>query len=119
MALLTLTESAIQQQCIRWFRITHGKLSGMLFSIPNEGKRARANASRMKAQGIVSGVADLMLMVARGGFHGLFIEMKSEVGRQNANQKRFQADAESQGYRYVICRDLTEFSDVIEKYLNS
>lgn len=118
MALVQLTESAIQQQCVRWFAIAHRNLSGVLFSVPNEGKRSRSNANRMKAQGIVSGVADLVLAVARGGFHGLFIEMKSEKGRQTDNQKRFQADVEKQGYKYIICHGFDEFTAEITKYLD-
>ena len=115
---MTLPESAIQQQCVKWFRVVHSAYAGLLFSIPNEGRRTRANASRMKAQGIVAGAADLVLSVARGGFHALYIEMKSERGRQTENQKRFQNDVEKQGYKYVICRGFNEFTSEITKYLD-
>lgn len=118
MAVLTLTESQLQQQCVKWFRAVHPAYAGLMFSIPNEGRRTRANASRMKAQGIVAGVADLMLSVARGGFHALYIEMKSEKGRQTENQVRFQNDVEKQGYKYVICRGFDEFTAEITKYLD-
>ena len=46
----------------------------LLHHIPNEGKRT--NGALLKAAGMVSGVPDLSLPVARRGFNGLYIEMK-------------------------------------------
>ena len=50
--------------------------------IPNEGKRSTAYGARMKRIGLRSGFPDLFFPVARGGFHGLFVEMK--VGSNRA-----------------------------------
>ena len=53
---------------------------GLLYAIPNGGKRAIKTAIALKAQGVKSGVPDMCLPVARGGYHGLYIELKRQRG---------------------------------------
>ena len=52
----------------------------LLYAIPNGGKRAIKTAIALKAQGVKSGVPDMCLPVARGGYHGLYIELKRQKG---------------------------------------
>ncbi len=54
---------------------THPELA-MLFAIPNGGARHPAVAAQLKAEGVKAGVPDIMLAVARGRWHGLFVELK-------------------------------------------
>ena len=53
---------------------------GLLYAIPNGGKRAIKTAIALKAQGVKSGVPDMCLPVARGAYHGLYIELKRQKG---------------------------------------
>ena len=110
-------ESELQRACVKWFRYQYFKLADMLFAIPNGGKRSPIEAAIMKGEGVRPGVADLFLMIPRHGHAGLWIEMKSESGKQTEYQKRFEDDAISQGYRYRICRTLPEFIEAINSYL--
>jgi hypothetical protein len=71
-----------------------------LFAIPNGGDRNIAVAANLKAEGVKSGVADLLLPVARYGYHGFFIEMKNSTGRQSSQQITFQEFVSRQGYLY-------------------
>ncbi len=71
----------------------------------------------MKAEGQMSGVADLFLMYPHHGYHGLWIEMKTDKGRQNENQKIFQTKAEQFGYKYCIVKSFEEFITTIIEYL--
>jgi len=88
----------------------------LLFAVPNEGKRSVANASRMKAQGIVSGVSDLIFLLPKHGFHGLCIEMKAPKMKQTDNQKEFEL-AITPNYKYVVCHSVDEFMKVITEYV--
>ena len=87
------------------------------FSIPNGGKRNKIEASILKQEGVLAGVADLFIMCPNENFHGLFLELKTEKGRQTKFQKDFQIDAQINGYKYVICRSLDEFIKEVTNYL--
>jgi hypothetical protein len=91
-------------------------LSKMLFSIPNGGKRNVVEASIMKAEGTVSGVSDLILLVGNGRYSSLCIEMKHGKGAQSKNQKEWQAEAEKNGNKYVLCNSIDSFIKEIKDY---
>ena len=111
-------EHRIQCACVRWFRLTHKPLAGLLYAVPNGGKRDKVSAAIMKREGVLAGVSDLNLDIPSGKYHGLRIEMKTPKGRQQASQQQFQYNVERQGYKYVICHSLDEFSSIINRYLN-
>jgi len=91
----------------------------LLYAIPNGGERHPAVAIRLKAEGVKAGVPDLCLPVARGGYHGLYIELKSWEGKLSAEQRRWLADLEGQGYRAVMCRGWEAAQRLIETYLSA
>lgn len=110
-------ESQTQRACVKWFRLAYPKLSRLLFAVPNGGKRGIREAAIMKAEGVVAGVADLLLLIPKGNHNALAIEMKTSKGKQNENQKLWQEDFEKAGGKYVVCRCFDEFRNEIEKYL--
>ena len=123
-------EHNIQAACVRWFNLQWPEYRGLLFAIPNGGARSKATAGKLKAEGVVAGVADLILLAprtrARITFegkvvtvikHALCIEMKTEIGIQSPKQKEWQKKVESHGYRYAVCHSLDEFMDTINNYL--
>jgi hypothetical protein len=85
---------------------------------PNGGKRNAIEAAKFKAMGVRSGFPDLILCVARGGYHGLFVELKTAKGRQTDSQKYFQKALEAQGYKYVVVRSIDEFRRIVTQYMN-
>lgn len=110
-------EDYIQIACVRWFSMQYPQYAPLLHHSPNGGQRNLREAARFKAMGTKAGFPDLFLAVARGGYHGLFIEMKNDRGRQSEAQKRWQDWVEWEGYRYEICRSLDEFMAVMNDYL--
>jgi hypothetical protein len=68
--------------------------------------------------GVRAGFPDLGLYIARGKYHGLFIELKTAKGRQTDNQKYFQKALKAQGYRYEVARSLDEFRMIVTQYMN-
>lgn len=61
----------------------------MLYAIPNGGARNVVVAKKLKAEGVMAGVPDLHIPVARQGFHSLYIELKAPKGRVSDTQVAF------------------------------
>ena len=112
-------ESITQRSCKRWFNIQYPRFAPLLFAVPNGGRRGKIEARIMKAEGVVSGVADMILLVPRGGFASLCIEFKSDKGRQSTMQKAWQQAAEEAGNKYIVVRSIEEFIDAVNEYLST
>ena len=118
-------EHQLQCACVRWFAYQHPELNGLLFAIPNGTYRNKATAGKLKAEGVVAGVADLILLVPVVHHtpnemrvrHGLCLEAKRKGGYQSPEQKAWQAKVECWCYEYAIFRSLDEFINTIENYL--
>lgn len=116
------SESVEQQNLFRWAAVSAAvrwpKEMRMLYHVPNEGKRSRANGARLKAEGLRAGVPDINLDVARGEYHGLRIEMKRRRGgRVSPEQTAWLEALREQGYAAVVAYGWEEAADAIEKYL--
>ena len=102
---------------------TKKSIGMLLFAIPNGSKLAgnqqqRAiQGRRLKAEGLVAGVADLFLSIPSGQYHGLYLEAKTEKGRQSDSQKAFEASVLAAGFGYAIFRSESEFIKIVTKYL--
>ena len=113
-------EHRIQCACVRWFNVQYPKLHGRLFAVPNGGRRDATTAAKLKAEGVVPGVADLVLLISNRDYGALLIEMKTPKGRQSDSQKKWEktvcANAE---YKYVVCRSLDDFIREVGSYLSN
>lgn len=99
----------------------------LLFAIPNgaklpwirnkKGHRFSSEAMRLKAEGLKSGVPDIMLPVARLNYCGLFIEMKIKGNKPTDNQMRWHLLLEGQRYRVVVCYGFEEAKNALLTYL--
>ena len=114
------TESDLQRQCVSWFRLQYPTDALMLFAVPNGGGRSVVEAGIMKAEGVTAGVADLLLLEARGGWGCLAIEMKTKKkgSKQRPSQKAWQTAAERAGNRYEVVRSFEEFRSIVADYMN-
>ena len=43
--------------------------------------------------------------------------MKTKVGRQSESQRNWQKEVERAGNKYVVCRSIEEFIEVVNDYL--
>lgn len=71
----------------------------LLFAIPNGGTRITREAVALRRQGVKSGVPDLCLPVARGGYHGWWGEMKRlRSGHLSPEQRDWITRLRREGY---------------------
>lgn len=112
-------EHRIQCECVRWFSEHHQDLEGRLFAVPNGGQRHAKVGKDLKDEGLLAGVADLILLKTNAEYGALLIEMKSPKGTQQLSQKQWQKNVTRDNeYKYVICRSVDDFKREIEDYLN-
>jgi hypothetical protein len=123
------TEHEHQVAIFDWIETAKNRVPelGLLFAIPNggsrsfrkdaKGRRFSPEGQRMKKEGVRSGVPDLMLPVARRGYHGLFIEMKRSGGKASEAQLMWKAWLTEQGYLSLICVGADDAIDKLSWYV--
>lgn len=114
-------ESELQIQCVRWFAYEYPHLRMLLYHPKNEGTaNGRGRGAIAKAEGVVAGVADLILQApSTDGFSCLAIEMKTPAGRQSQEQKLFERYITAANGKYVIVRSFDDFKSIVMEYVNS
>ena len=114
----TPTESVEQQLLFRWAAWCENMYPGieLMHHIPNGGHRSKSEAGRFKAEGVKPGIPDIFLPVARGKYHGLYIELKRTDGRATKGQLDMLAKLEAQGYRTAICYGFDAAKSTIIEY---
>lgn len=111
-------EHQLQVECVKWFRLQYPHLAHALFAVPNGGRRDATTGAKLKAEGALAGVSDIILLYMSGNYGALLIEMKTKKGAQSDKQKEWQAKITSRGeYKYVICRSFDDFKREIETYI--
>ena len=113
-------ESEEQITLFKWARLQSGKYPelSLLYHVPNGGSRHRAEAARLQAEGVKAGVPDLCLPVARGGFHGLYIELKRVRGSRTSDlQVGWMESLMKQGYCVALCKGWEQAAQTIIEYL--
>lgn len=73
-----------------------------VFAVPNGGSRNLREAVNLKAQGVLAGVSDLILLLPNRKVY--FIELKNPngKGRQSPAQREFEENVRAMGHEYLI-----------------
>lgn len=110
-------EHKIQVAMVEWFRLQYPSMRHNLFAVPNGGRRDAATGAKLKEEGVLAGVADLILLKSNRQYGALLIETKTKKGTQSDSQKEWESKIVKDGYKYVVCRSLEEFIEVVNSYL--
>ena len=108
---MTQPESVIQATFHRHLSLYGGSLV-VGFSVPNERKASKSETGRLKAQGLVKGACDYVVLWPEGG---ALIEFKTPTGRVQPEQEDFGNRATSIGWPYRVCRSWQEAFAFIEQ----
>jgi len=116
------TEHGEQAALIEWARYQanlHPALE-WLFAIPNGASlSSKAEAIKLKEEGLTPGISDLFLPWASKGYHGFFMEMKRPGNLEGATegQKEFLEFCEQAGYLGQVFDNFEDAKEAICWYL--
>ncbi len=113
-------ESGHQEAIFSWCDYNKSKYPELelLYHVPNGGKRDAVTARALKRQGVKAGVPDLVLPVARCGYHGLYIELKAPGGKLEQSQIDYLQKTAQQGYLTLICVGWQSAVQTLSLYLD-
>ena len=113
-------EEAHQTALTNWARMMRTQYPALTLyhHIPNGGLRDKRTAARLIGQGVHSGVPDVFVPAARGGYHGIYVELKTGANSPTPNQNEFMSGAMAEGYYCAVCYGWPCAAAVIEDYLH-
>lgn len=116
----TQHEAQDQTTLFEWAGLQRGKYPKLddMFHIANGGYRDPREAANLKRQGVKAGVPDICLPVARGGYHGLYIELKYGKNKPTLEQQVWLGRLLRNGYEAKVCYGWEQAKNEIIKYLN-
>lgn len=109
----------MQAACVRWFRYQYPQYAAMLIAVPNGVATSESQGAILKAEGMLAGVADLLLLLPSDTHTLLAVEMKTDTGRQSPRQKEWQQQAEAHGIQYEVVRSFDEFNNLLTTYISN
>lgn len=112
-------EHDIQTAFFDWVRLAkniHPVLK-LVFAVPNAAKRGFKTAARMKAEGLVSGVPDVLFPAPRHGFSGLAMEFKRPGEKPTEAQLEFMDGLLKENWLVVVVTDSEAAIRTVRDYL--
>lgn len=89
----------------------------LLHAVPNGDWRGWGTGRKLKAQGVIPGIPDLHLPVARGGFHSLYLEIKKAGGTPTQDQWEVMEALHAEGNFVRLTNSLPMALEIITNYL--
>lgn len=118
-----MSEHDEQSAVVGWLSIHHPDV--LFWATPNgahlagsAGRRA-ASMNKLKAEGFLPGVSDLIIFEKRGQYSAMFLEMKrTDGGVASENQLWFLREVEKRGAYGVVANGYEEAVDFLTWYLS-
>ena len=114
----TYHERAMQKAVVQYVDAAHPGIGSLCFHVPLELLRRETHTAGMfHALGARAGVADVVMLVPRGAYHGLVIELKAPPRRPTLSQVTFLEAARANGYAACWSDSLNTVLKLIDVYL--
>jgi len=102
-----MSESKIQHEIVKALR----KTGALVFSVPNELAKSNAVAmGQAVAMGLWAGVSDLVVVLPG---KVIFLEVKTESGKQSPKQIEFERRVKEMGHNYHVVRSVQESMEAL------
>ena len=120
-----IKETSHQQQFCSWcerhnFYTSHSEYdpnktyTGCVFSVPNGGLRKAIDMVMLKREGLLTGASDVVIILPN---KTIYMEFKTDNGKQSQKQKDFQAVCEMLGHKYYLVWSSFEAVGIVKGYL--
>lgn len=114
-----MREIVIQIAVRQWFDETYPEFSPLFFHFANERKCSPQTGMLLKRCGVKRGVSDVFITCPRGGFSGLWLELKTGRGKLSTYQRNFSDMMIKQGFAASCAHSLDAAKLIINDYLKS
>ena len=109
------SEHEEQVAFVNWFKATYKDM--IIFAVPNGGTRSTIQASRLKKEGVMAGIPDLVVV---GKDLIIFVEMKMQKGGILSKvQKQRIEQIESLGHSVIVGYGFLDAMDKIKKSIDN
>lgn len=116
-----VSEDSIQKAILTWAsycKYNGRSLADYLVHTPNGGGRSLSEGANFKKMGVKKGYPDLILDIAKGGYHGLRIELKKVKGSRTTPEQLERIEMlNAEGYYAVIAKGFDEAIQIILDYM--
>jgi VRR-NUC domain. len=111
---IDISEHEHQKLFVNWIRLNYKQY--IIAAIPNGGKRNIFEAKKLKDEGVLGGMCDLMILMPNKEI--VFLEMKkSKGGVLSKNQKELIPKIEKLGFTVLIGYGFLDAKEKFENYL--
>lgn len=112
-----MSESILQSEVVKYIKLQYPKARycaslGGIYTSPTQ-------AAKAKRTGYKRGFPDLQITEARGGYFGLFLELKTKKGRATKDQQEWIKALNKRGYKALIVKGVDECIKTIDQYLKA
>lgn len=103
-------EHYLQLQIVEYLK--YNKI--LVFAVPNGGSRNALEGANLKKEGVLAGVSDLIIILKN---RVVFVEIKTQKGKQQESQKLFENQIKKHNLEYYIWRNLEEAVEFVKNNL--
>lgn len=106
---MNISELQLQAKCWQWTWNTYPDTRRLLFHVPNGGTRNKAEASQLKASGVIAGIPDMPFI-----WGGKIYAFEFKVGRNGLSdvQKEVQRIWQENGVTWFTIYDQENFQSI-------
>ena len=112
-----MSESKLQTSIVKYLQWQHPNIK-YCASLGGQYQRYQSQRNKAKATGYVKGFPDLQITEARGGFFGMFIEIK-EKGYATKEQTLWLKELRARGYYAECLKGFDNIKNAIDIYLSA
>ena len=108
-------ESSEQVKFIMRIRWLHPEI--LIFAVPNGGTRSKLEAARLKKEGLLKGIPDVIVAKRTNDYGGLYLEFKTAEGKLSPEQVIIHNKLTAEGYKVEVVRSCEDALAVFKEYI--